>query len=1101
MVGSRIPLLLAGLAGGLLFLLVAHLSGARATLEEELLDARFALRARPQDSVPISVVMLRGERFDSAHRSVRYPLADLLSTLADLPEDKRPAAILVDMVLAQAAEGPSQAEALQRIISAQARLKTVVQGMAFSLRESEFMDEPRATDFLLPQSLPPNGFRATGTYGIRLAHPDFQKALYQSAAAVGFVNLSPETDGLKRNLHAIPLLMRHQALPAMASHPGVEPLLSDAGPRLYPSLALAGAAVALCGGRPLADCLHPAPEGLRLEGLSPRIIPLDPDSGHYWINHRRRFDGLQLPASSQGSEKVAPEMLRFGPVEGLESALTRLTDSPPTSTDKLPPESLAHRCLLVMDALEPRTTLTPLGRDIPQATVHAQVLSSLLSGEHLLRPPLPVQLGWVLLPLLLNLLWRSRTWRAASVPGGEISARPRSVNAHILSELSQALPELGLALLWLFLGTLALSLRSVWLPLASPLTLLLGAFVGWRVCQPYFLRREQERLAQLLAQREALIAELKSRAHALEEERLTWQESHTTVPATSALDTGLETSESTPSESASSESASPDGLAASSPHTSALFMPDTELQALDRLLKESVELVSRQGGTLTPRAESPARTPLLTRLRDTRDAVAQTLQELKAVDASLERLKPTGERLRRFTEARLQAQSQLMEASRSTMRELVGELVRLQTPLAQERSTSPLPSGLELPLFEQTGILTGDPHLLRLLADVTTRLARSEAPVLILGETGTGKELIARALHQNSLRSARPLIVLNCAALNAGVLESELFGHVKGAFTGALKDHKGVFEEADQGTLFLDELGEMPLDMQARLLRALEYGEIQPVGGDHASRKKVNVRLLTATHANLPERVANRSFREDLYFRINTLTVQLPPLRARDGDIERLSQHFLAREGEVLNRTFTLEPEALRLLSLRHPWPGNVRELRAAMRRLATLARDERITAADVQEYLRLGMSASLPRSEHLLFDEQERYKLHLQRQHQFSATRCEQDEKYGAGRQTASRHLRVWMAKALWWTSWDQGATLRTLAGDEDALVDVLRPSLETFLSNLQEKLSQEPFEGDGQDSALHKSLKTHYRGDAEHVWRVVMALKSGWIQPERRG
>ncbi len=216
------------------------------------------------------------------------------------------------------------------------------------------------------------------------------------------------------------------------------------------------------------------------------------------------------------------------------------------------------------------------------------------------------------------------------------------------------------------------------------------------------------------------------------------------------------------------------------------------------------------------------------------------------------------------------------------------------------------------------------------------RVAPGESRVCILGETGTGKELIARAVHEKSPRRSRPFVTLNCAAVPQELIESELFGHEKGAFTGALARHAGKFEQADRGTLFLDEIGDMPAVMQAKLLRVLEEGEIERVGGDRAMR--VDVRVLVATHRNLDEQVRAGAFRQDLFHRIFVFPILLPPLRERSGDVAVLVEHF-ARHVSDQNgwkaKMFT--PEAVKALE-EYTWPGNVRELRNSVERLLLLA-------------------------------------------------------------------------------------------------------------------------------------------------------------------
>jgi DNA-binding NtrC family response regulator len=212
------------------------------------------------------------------------------------------------------------------------------------------------------------------------------------------------------------------------------------------------------------------------------------------------------------------------------------------------------------------------------------------------------------------------------------------------------------------------------------------------------------------------------------------------------------------------------------------------------------------------------------------------------------------------------------------------------------------------------------------------RAGPSDKAILIQGESGTGKELVARALHQCSTRADKPMVVINCAALPEALLESELFGHEKGAFTGAVSAKAGLFETADGGTVFIDEIGEMPRALQAKLLRVLEDGSLRRVGS--LKERRVNVRLLAATNRDMEEEVAEGRFREDLYYRINVMSLELPPLRERTGDIPLLVTHFLGPDWEIEN-------QAMRLIR-RFPWPGNVRQLINAIERAKIMA-DERI--------------------------------------------------------------------------------------------------------------------------------------------------------------
>jgi DNA-binding NtrC family response regulator len=233
---------------------------------------------------------------------------------------------------------------------------------------------------------------------------------------------------------------------------------------------------------------------------------------------------------------------------------------------------------------------------------------------------------------------------------------------------------------------------------------------------------------------------------------------------------------------------------------------------------------------------------------------------------------------------------------------------------------------------------------MRQLAELIERVAPSMAAVAIFGESGTGKELVARAVHQRSPRNEKTFVPVNCAAISRELIESELFGHEKGAFTGATNMRKGAFEEADGGTLFLDEIGELSLDLQAKLLRALESGEIKRVG---ASRPmNVDVRIVAATNRDLLRQAAEGRFREDLYYRLCVFPLTLPPLRSRRGDVEALAEHFL-KQFSPKGQLVKLSPEALNKLQ-NHGWPGNVRELRNVVHRALLMRKGAAITAEDL---------------------------------------------------------------------------------------------------------------------------------------------------------
>jgi two-component system, NtrC family, nitrogen regulation response regulator NtrX len=290
----------------------------------------------------------------------------------------------------------------------------------------------------------------------------------------------------------------------------------------------------------------------------------------------------------------------------------------------------------------------------------------------------------------------------------------------------------------------------------------------------------------------------------------------------------------------------------------------------------------------------------------------------------------------------------------------LGALDFLEKPISTEKLMLTVENVLRLrrlesenlQLRQQLGtheiIWTGE-TMRKLMAQVD-RVAASESRVCIFGETGTGKELVARTLHERSPRAKGPFVTLNCAAVPAELIESELFGHEKGSFTGAASRHVGKFEQADRGTIFLDEIGDMPLPMQAKLLRVLEEGEVERIGGDKPIR--VDVRVLVATHRVLETLVREGKFRQDLFHRVYVFPIVLPPLRQRPEDIPALVEHFAVQVCAQNNwKAIPFAPEAIQGLQA-YPWPGNVRELRNVVERLMLLATEGEVTQATVQSAL-----------------------------------------------------------------------------------------------------------------------------------------------------
>ncbi|EPX61116.1 Response regulator of zinc sigma-54-dependent two-component system [Cystobacter fuscus DSM 2262] len=293
--------------------------------------------------------------------------------------------------------------------------------------------------------------------------------------------------------------------------------------------------------------------------------------------------------------------------------------------------------------------------------------------------------------------------------------------------------------------------------------------------------------------------------------------------------------------------------------------------------------------------------------------------------------------------------------------QLKGEVVRLKKVVTESQSLG--------------GLLGSSPPMLKVY-DLLTRVADSDTTIIIHGESGTGKELVARALHDKSRRASGPFVAVNCAAMPEALLESELFGHAKGAFTDAKTARAGLFAQAHGGTLLLDEVGEMPLGLQPKLLRALQERRVRPVGGNH--EVPFDVRVVAATHRDLEGMVEEQRFREDLYYRLNVVQLELPPLRARGGDCLLLAQHFIEHFAARANKRVTGLGEAVAERLMSYSWPGNVRELRNCIERAVAVTLTERLAVDDLPEKIRAYRAsqvvvASLDPSELTTLEEVER--------------------------------------------------------------------------------------------------------------------------------
>ena len=315
---------------------------------------------------------------------------------------------------------------------------------------------------------------------------------------------------------------------------------------------------------------------------------------------------------------------------------------------------------------------------------------------------------------------------------------------------------------------------------------------------------------------------------------------------------------------------------------------------------------------------------LITAFATVDDAVEA--MKLGAADYILKPLKPDEVKL---SVGRALQQKELVDENRR-LRDFAGESFRFESILAQSRR-------------------------MRSILEIAAQVARRDSTVLLTGESGTGKELLAKAIHQNSLRADKPFVTVNCGALPENLAESELFGHRKGSFTGAIADSTGKFEAANEGTVFLDEVGELALPLQVKLLRVIQEREIDKIGNTHSI--KVNVRILAATNRNLKTLVEDGQFREDLYYRLSVVTIEVPPLRERREDIPLLAQHFAKQFSDryAIPGLF-LTDEALEKLA-QYNWPGNVRELQNVIERVSVLARTDKIGAEELPPEIRVSLS------------------------------------------------------------------------------------------------------------------------------------------------
>jgi transcriptional regulator with PAS, ATPase and Fis domain len=844
---------------------------------------------------------------------------------------------------------------------------------------------------------------------------------------------------------------------------------------LSPSLALAGLSVWLCGPRSFARCVVPEGGALRIGEHGGTRIPVD-ERGEMLINYHHRFDFELEP---EDGAPVAVHGRDRGPLEVVYFSMTRAGGGRFFSATGEPvePARLSGQVVLVVDGRELPVQRTPFGPHHPQSTVHAQILSNVLENDYLRPVPIPGIVLAVSISLALALLARLKlAQRPRTLPGWVPAA---GVPLWQLASGLVRIPELWLIALWFSAAVTLFLLAGRWLPVVFPAGALAGGALGALGVEPIAMRRQLETLRRERDER--------GRAERALQERI------------ASAQADLEAVQALRREAAAHDQLTPEERAA-------LAIEPGELEALEAVIEMTLVLVG-QSPEARPRAAGDrpvVAEAALRRLATARDELHALRDRVEETRRRVQALLPSMQLHARLGEARLAGYVSVLERMQQSFRETARSMEQLRSlPLRPAPAGAIVLDACDTRLCDDTGIVTRDPMLIEQLHTILELAERGEGTLLVLGDSGTGKEVVARAIHRRSGRREGPFVAVNVAAIPSGLFESEMFGHEKGAFSGAMARHIGYFEQAQGGTIFLDEIGDLPLELQVKILRVLQERELRRVGGVETIR--LSIRVVAATRHSLLSRVEQGLFREDLYYRLAIAApLVLPPLRERRWDIAPLAFHFLRKAGEERKEPLRFGAGVLELMC-GYAWPGNIRELELFVRDyLAPLARGGEVpaelvasrlgsslpggsqvpgAAGDVrrgsnERPLEAGLSPKLQRA------------LQALRRHRFDYKAAASDEGYGVSPPTSSKHFCALRAIALRRAGWRIEPAAALLAGEAgEGARSAVERLLREFVSGQRARVREHATaEGWGR---LERSVKREYEADAPEIMALLVALR----------